>query len=117
MRDQPFTYSFSINHNQTKVMTFSLGRCSKFLSLTVEIEDDNLGPVLINAKVTSGSLAHQLGNPTSIFDGDGINAKRFVWDKTPLPLSRDEVNKLVISASNYCGDDINSIRFTGVKRR
>jgi hypothetical protein len=117
MREQAFTYTFSINHNQTKTMIFSLGPCTQFLSLTVEIEDENLGPILINAKVTSGSMVFQLGKPTNIFDGDGINAKRFVWDKGPLPLSRDLKNKLIINASNYCGDDIESVRFTGVKRR
>ena len=117
MREQPFTYTFSIDDGTTKEMTFSLGSCTQFLSLTIEIEDENLGPILVNAKVTSGVYVHQLGNPTAIYDGDGINAKRFVWDKGPLPLSRDLKNKLIISASNYCGDDIKSARFTGVKRR
>ena len=67
MREQPFTYSFFILDGTTKEMTFSLGRCTQFISLTVEIEDENLGPILVNAKVKSGAMVHQLGNPTAIY--------------------------------------------------
>lgn len=116
VRETPFTYSFSINHNQTKTITFSLGSCSAMLSLTIHIEDDGLGPILVNAKVTSGSLVYQLGQPTIIYDSEGINAKRFTWQGN-IPTSRMIINELIIQCSNYCGDNINSVRFTGVKRR
>lgn len=116
-RETPFTYSFSILNGTTKTMTFSLGVCSGFISLTINVVDDGLGPILINAKITSGSLVHQLGQPTAINDGDGINAVRFAWDKKLIPLSRSEKNLLIIQASNYCGDDIETVKFTGVKRK
>ena len=114
-QQHPFSYSFSCPQGSDKWTLGIRGR-SRLMSLTIEIEDDNLGPILINAYVLVEGVKHQIGQPTTIYDGEGNNAKRFAWD-LEKPLSRYTVNVLTVEHTNYCGSDIKSVRVSGVLKR
>ena len=112
----PFSYSFPSPKGQH---TFRVGtsRHSLLKSLTIYIEDDGLGPILVNAHVLiEGKKLHQLGQPTAIYDGSGFNAKRFSW-VGELPLSLNLPNVIVVQHSNNSGVDINCVRLSGVVKR
>lgn len=111
----PFSYSFSCPQGANK-WALGIYNRSLLVSLTVYIEDDNGGPILVNNYVIVEGLKHQIGQPMTIYDGSGSNAKRFNWD-LEKPLSRNLVNILTIEHTNYSGADINSVRVTGVLKR
>ena len=83
-------------------------------SFTAYAETDNVGPILVDAHVLVDGKKHQLGQE-GVFDGDGYNATKLTWTGE-LPLSRIMPNILVVSYSNYCGDDAD-VRFTGTVKK
>ena len=115
-RPVPFSFSFPspIGSDEFKI---GIRRYAYLRSLTVEIEDDGLGPILINAYIlVETTKKHQLKDPEIVFDGDGDNAQRFNWTGS-LPLSTILGNELVISYTNYTGNNIDSVRVSGSVQR
>ena len=112
----PFSYSFSCPQGANH-WTLGLTMMYSFLkSCSIHIEDDNAGPILINAYLLVEGKRHQLGNPVGIYDGEGSNAKVFDWTGTK-PLSKAFQNVLVIDHTNYSGADVNSVRVSGMLQR
>ena len=111
----PFSTSFSIKDNQQKKVPFTInGRA--LTSLTIEVVDDNKGPILVSANISFREEVHQIGQPTVIYNGDGYNAVLFTW-QGEQPFNRYFSNKLNILASNYCGEDIEKVKVSGVVKR
>lgn len=114
-RKIPFSYNFPLLTGFSGSEPFSLGSGRSLRSLTVYVEEDNLGPVLVDIHILVENFKHQIGQPTAIYDGEGHNAKRLQW-QGELPMSRVIENKLILNWANYCGDDV-TVRITGVKER
>ena len=116
----PFSNSFSINDGAQTTKTYDLGFGRALKSLTIEVIDDNLGPIHVAAwaevEGRKYSIPDLSGNEGIIFDGDGYNCNKFAWVGT-MPLNRKMNNRLVIIASNYCGNNITEVRFSGVKEK
>lgn len=114
-RHTPFSFNFSspqgVNENKKLIRN-----SSKLISLSVFVEDDKAGPILINVHVLVEGQKHQLGQPTGIYDGEGSNAKRFDWQGI-LPLSLILGNDLIIQHTNYSGAAIELVRCSGVVER
>ena len=109
----PFFASITnIANGTTSTAEIVLGNKNNLLSLTIEIDDDNKGVVLVNAYVNDGRFNRQIGKPTGIYDGTGYNEKRFSWHGQ-IPLSLDLVNYLYINIVNYSGQTINKINVIG----
>ena len=115
VRQTPFSYNFSspIGANEFKI---GIRRFGKLTSLSVFIEDDNAGPILINAYILVEGQKQQIANPTGIYDGEGPNAKRFNWQGTK-PLSLILENVLTIEHVNYSSGAIDKVRVSGVLDR
>lgn len=115
VRQTPFSYNFSCPQGVDQ-FTIGIRRFGRLTSLSVFIEDDNAGVILINAYILVEGHKQQIDNPTAIYDGEGSNAKRFNW-KGVKPLSLILGNVLTIEHTNYSGSDINSVRVSGVLER
>ena len=107
-----FQDSFAIDNDVSSSVTYPLPSAKALLSLTIYIEDDGLGPILVNPYLSAGNYKHQLGNPETIFDGEGHNAVRFSWTGSKPMAGQD--NNLVIQYANYSGSAIKKITFVGL---
>ena len=114
-RHTPFSFNFSSPIGANEAIK-TVRNAKKLISLSVFIEDDKAGPILINVHLIVEGQKHQLDQPTGIYDGEGSNAKRFDWQGI-LPLSLILVNTLVIQHTNYSGAAINLVRVSGVVER
>jgi len=112
----PFSTSFSIKNNENIIHPLKLGYGRELLSLTIEVMDDGLGPVLVNVRLLVESNTHSIGQPTTIFNASGYNARRFVWQGIQ-PMSRRIENSLEVDCVNRGGQDIKQIKISGVKKR
>lgn len=103
----PFSYPFSspIGENQ---FVRELARVRTIFSVSVYIDDDNAGPILINVHIERQKAKYQLGQPTGIYDGSGPNAKRFEWVGT-FPLDWSLPNTIVVDHVNHSGAAINKV--------
>lgn len=115
-RQTPFSYPFSCPQGSDTIKLNIRSRWKRITSITVNIEDDNAGPILINIYVLIEGKKHQLGQPTAIYDGEGHNAKRFEWSEGK-PLSLILPNQLVIEYTNLSGFDIETVTVSGVVER
>lgn len=115
-RQTPFSFPFSCPQGSAEVKKGIRHPWRRLTSLTVNIDDDGLGPILINVYILIEGRKHQLGQPTGIFDAEGDNAKRFEWQGLK-PLSMILPNLLVIQYSNLSGSDIDSVTVSGVVER
>ena len=100
-------YSFSCPEG-TGTFTKDLVRARFIEALSVHINDDNAGPILVNCYIERDGIKYPLGQPTGIYDGAGPNAKRFEWGEN-LPLDWTLPNNLVIEWVNYSGADIEKV--------
>ncbi|GAG40724.1 unnamed protein product, partial [marine sediment metagenome] len=103
-RKIPFSYNFLLTADTTGSEEFNLGNGKSLRNLTVYVEENYLGPVLVDLSVLVENFKHQIGQPTTIFNASIYNAERFQWHKT-IPMSRVIENKLVLNWANYCGED------------
>lgn len=110
-----FAYGFLLTAGTSGSEEFSLGSGRSIRSLTVYVDENYLGPVLVDLSVLVESYKHQIKQPTTIFNASEYNAERFQW-QGELPMSRAIPNVLVINWANYCGEDTR-IRISGVKER
>ena len=93
-----------------------MGLSRSLRSVTIEIKDDNLGPILVNVRLEVEGKTHSIDQPTVIYDGVGYNAKRFVW-QGQLPMSRVLPNILYVDCMNYTDLDITKVAVSGAKKR
>ena len=110
----PFSHSFLTTDGTQGTKRFKIGG-RKLRVLTIYVETDNVGPVLVDAYVETYGEKHFLREEEAILDGDGHNSKKYFWSGE-YPLAGKIFNYLAIIYSNYCGDDV-KIKFTGVVER
>ena len=109
-----FSSTFPMANNTSGSITYPIPAAKALLSLTIYIEDDNAGPILVNPYLQAGKYIHHLGDEKEqiLSDGAGHNAERFQWTgKKPMALQE---NSLVILYANYSGGAIEKVSFVGI---
>jgi len=110
----PFTHSFSCPQGTNTIEKETIiGR--ELSNFFVYIEDDNKGPVYINAYLVMLGAKYPLANG-SIYDGAGPN-RQILTSERIYPIDRGLGALITIEYSNYCGENITSVKFGWFVRR
>lgn len=107
-RKTPFSYPFSSEIGINDPFTRELARARALLSVSIYIDDDNAGPILVNVYILRQGAKYALGKPTGIYDGSGPNAKRFEW-VGEFPLDWALPNTIYVDHVNYSGAVIKKV--------
>ena len=110
----PFSFNFSCPEGTNKIQR-NIVNARSLKSFFAYVEDDNKGPVYINAYITIYGSDYPIVSG-SIFDSEGPNRKILNWQGS-LPIRSGFTNILTIEYSNYCGEDIDLIKVGGVVER
>ena len=111
---EPFTSSFSCPQG-TDSITIDIINTRYVSDFFCYVEDDNKGPVYINAYLVMANTKFPLVNG-SIYDGAGPNRKILKCDRD-YPIDRALGAEVTIEYSNYSGQDITLVKFGWIAHR